>query len=154
MSRWIATDKELLELYAALSGYDPLSDGAQVIFEFDNGIPIAAAAYDNFNGYAMHSHIWIAEGRKPSRVWWWAIHHYMFVQAGAKLAVAVLRSNNPKVIRLAESMGYRFVSSIPNYYGDSDALFYVGTEEDAVFWRRYRNGASAPKYKLSMRVPS
>lgn len=154
MSRWISTHDELIPLYTELTGYNPFSSLARVIFEFDDGIPVAAALYDHFNGHAVHSHVWIAEGRRPSRVWWWVIHDYLFNQLHAKMAVVVADSRNPRSLKLAESMGYKLAATIPGYYGNGDALIFNGTEEDARFWQRYRHGAPAPMYKDSERMPA
>lgn len=147
MSRWISTNKKLIPLYAEMSGYET-TQRAQVIFEFQDGIPIAGALFDYFNGQTIHSHIWIAQGRRPSRVWWWTIHDYVFNQAKAQLAVGSIKSTNERMIKLAESMGYSLHSKMENYYPDgADMLFYIGTAETATHWQRYRNGAPAPKYE-------
>lgn len=156
MSRWIGTNRDLIPLYTELSGYDPFSSLAQVIFEFDGQKPIAAALYDHYNGHSIHSHVWIAEGEKPSRVWWWAIHDYIFNVLKVKLAVLLANSNNPKSMRLAESLGYELTATIPNYYGTSDALFYTGTEDMARHWQRYRSGKTPPPTyaKIHERMPA
>jgi hypothetical protein len=146
MSRWISTHTELLPLYGTLSGYTA-GPFAQVIFEFDGGIPVAAALFDNYNDYSIHAHVWIASGHKPSRVWWWAIHHYPLCVLKVNKVYAVIRSTNKRVLRLVESMGFKYVTMVPDYFREGEhCMFFEGTVETAKFWFRYRNGAAPPKY--------
>ena len=150
--RWISTDKELIELYGALSGYNSSPELAQVIFEFKDGLPIAAALYDGFNGQSIHTHMWIKKGEHPSRIWWWAVHDYVFNQLGCKKAIGVIKSTNKRAVHLAISMGYQLEGRIKDYYKDGHALFFVGTEETARFWQQFRNGKKPPMYKETART--
>lgn len=147
-TRWIASDMELVPLFVELANYSP-TEHAQVIFEFVDGMPVAAALYDHYNGKSIHTHIWIEKGKRPSRVWWWVIHDYMFNQLRAKQAVAIIDSSNRKSLKLARHMGYQQVGTIPDYFPNGDAVILVGIEVTAWHWRRYRNGAPPPKYGVS-----
>lgn len=141
--RWISTDDELIPLFRELCDYTP-TDHARVIFEFDDGMPVAAAMYDHYNGKTIHQHVWIAVDKRPSRVWWWAIHDYTFNQLRAKVCLVMTSSSNRKAIELARHMGYKFAARIPEYYSDGDAMVFTGTERDATFWKRYRDGKTPP----------
>jgi hypothetical protein len=155
MSRRISTGTELVSLYASLTGYKPASD-ATAIFEFDNGIPIAGMAYDNYFGYSITNHVWVAQGRRPSRVWWWVVHDYPINQVGVQKVFGVVRSSNKAAQRLVSSAGYKLVGRVPDFYADGeDCLFYEVTADTAVFWQRY-GGAEPPKYgsRGEMRMPT
>lgn len=144
MSRWISTHDELVPLFAELSGYEPRMPNPRVVFEFDDGIPIAAAAYDEYTGPAIHFHIWIARGRKPSRVWWWVIHDYPLNQLGVEQVIGITRETNRNAIRIAETNGWELITRIPGHYDDGDALIWRITEDTAKHWQRYRNGNTPP----------
>lgn len=152
--RWISTDQELVELYGALSGYNGHPKLSQVIFEFKDGLPIAAALYDGFNGMSIHTHMWIAKGARPSKAWWWAVHDYVFNQLGCKNAIGIINSSNRKAVHLAITMGYGLQARIKHYYPDGDALFFVGTAESAKLWQRFRKGKKPPSYGLIERTES
>lgn len=143
--RWISGDVELIPLFRELCDYNP-TEKAQVIFEFEDGMPVAAALYDHYTGKTIHTHAWIAKNKRPSRVFWWVIHDYTFNQLMAKQAVAMIDASNRKSVHLATSMGYKFVARIPDYYPNGDAVIFVGTEDSARHWQRYRNGAPPPTY--------
>jgi|SoiMethySBSTD1v2_1073268.scaffolds.fasta_scaffold02761_35 hypothetical protein len=144
MSRWISTHDELIPLYTELTDYVPHLPDPRVIFEFEDGIPIAAAAYDDYTVVSINFHIWIAKGRRPSRVWWWAVHDYPFNQLGVKQGFGMARETNRNVIRAAETGGWELIARLPDHYRDGDTLIFRLTPETAKHWQRYRSGATPP----------
>ena len=142
--RWLNTDQAQIP-YLAEKMEVSYTENAQIIVECEDDEVIAAGLYDLYNGKSIHSHIWIAKGRHPSRVWWWAMHDYPLWQLGVTNIIATVSSANKEAIKVAEHLGYKLVSMIPDYYPDcSSQLIYVGVEENAVFWHRFKDGRLKP----------
>jgi RimJ/RimL family protein N-acetyltransferase len=142
MTRWINTDRSIIPEVAEMVGPLFPTGAAQAIAEFDNKEMIAGALFDDYNGQSIHTHIWIAKGRMASRVWWWAIHDYMFRQLGVVNTIATVKSTNKTSIKVSENLGYKLVATIPNYYPNGeDQLIYLGTEEMARHWPKLQEKA-------------
>ena len=142
--RWLNTDRRMLPFLADLAGI-AFTNNAMLIAEYDNGIPIAVGIFDQFNGRSIHAHMWIATGRRPSRVWYWAMHDYPYWQLGVTNVVATVSAANKAMNKLAIHFGGKLVGTVPDYHVDgSDLLIYSGIEEDAPFWKRYKGGRKSP----------
>ena len=145
MSRWICSNRAILPMFANLSGVTSYTSDAQIIMEFEGETPIAGALYDNYNGKSVHVHVWVAKGQRPSRVWWWVAHDYPFNRLAVTNVFATIASSNEDAIRLAEKMGGKVVATLPDYFLTcDDCLMFLGTEETATHWQRYRNGKVSP----------
>lgn len=149
--RGLVTDREVLPMLADFAGI-PYTANAQLIAEYDNGIPVAIGIFDQYNGRSVHVHMWIAYGRRPSRVWYWAMHDYPFWKLGVTTIVATILESNEKMVKLVKHLGGELVGRVPDYGPDgSDLLIYAGVEENMSFWHRYENGrASPPDYNRNM----
>lgn len=142
--RGLVTDREMLPILAKVAGVS-YTNNAQLIAEYDNGHPVAIGIFDQYNGRSIHVHMWIAPGRRPSRVWWWAMHDYPFWKLGITNVVATVSSSNRAIVKLAGHLGAKLVGVVPNYHEDgSDLFIYSGIEEDAPFWQRYGAGRLPP----------
>lgn len=138
MSRWLNVDPGFIPHVAkALNvAVTPLSS---IVAEFDGDMPVAALIFDNFTGSAVHTHIWIAEGRKPSRMFWWAIYHYGFVQLGCKAVIGTVPGNNKAALKLNKHLGFVPKLEIPNYLPNGESMvLHVLTEESAPDWRKWQ----------------
>ena len=140
-------------LYLAnLICFRPTED-ARFIAEQDDDEFKAIGIYDNYNGRSIHSHIWIADGYRPSRVFWWAMHDYPFHQLAVTNIIATVASSNKTALRLVRHLGYKYVAMVPDYYetGD-DQMIYVGLEENATHWHKYQDGRAAPPTYLNRQL--
>lgn len=136
--RWISCDSKLIPWLAPKVEVVPTAN-AIIVAEFEDDVPVAAAIYDQYNGKSIHSHVWIAEGRKPSRKFWFTTFDYVLRQCRVETAIAFVSSRNTKSKRLTEHLGYKLQTTIPNYYPDgSDVLVYMGTPESAVNWLKFK----------------
>lgn len=137
-------DQRDMRYMANLMGYKPTED-ARFISEVEDDVPKAIGIYDNFNGRSVHSHIWLAPGYRPTRMFWWAMHDYPFYKMGATNVLATVKASNKAARKLVNHLGYMFVCEIPDYHetGESEIL-YVGTEETATHWHKYKDGKIAP----------
>lgn len=137
MSRWLVTDKDWVPVLANMANMD-YTQNAQVIAEMDNGQPIAVALFDLWNGYFMILHLWIKEGCRPSKCFYWAASDYPFAQAGVKKVFINPSSHNRRVLKLAKHMGFKLVARVPDFYADGeDALIHCITREEVTFLRRF-----------------
>lgn len=137
MARWINTDPKFMPHLAGAMGLVP-TPNAVVVAEFDGTDPIAGAIFDGYNGKSIHSHVWIAPGRRPSRSFWWVCFDYMFTQCGVETVIGTVPSSNKAAQKLDEHLGYVLNSTIPNYYPDGDdCMLYVCTRATAMNWQKF-----------------
>lgn len=140
--RWVNTDAQFLPFLAQAMELSP-TPHAVCVSEFDDTAPVAGAVFDGYNGRAIHSHIWIAPGRRPSRHFWYACFDYMFRVCGVQTVVGTVPSGNLAAQKLDEHLGYRLKATVPNYYPNGDdMLLYVCTPDTAIDWHKF-----APKTK-------
>jgi len=139
MSRWINSDPmftpylaEILEIAA--------SNGATQLSEFDGVEPICGALFDGYNSVSVHAHIWIAPGRRPSRLFWWATYDYLFNQCKVLNVIGTVPAGNEAAQKLDEHLGFVLNSVIQNYYPSGEAMMlYVCTPETVSdSWRNMR----------------
>ena len=134
--RWINTDPAFVPYLAQVMDM-VVTANCVCVSEFDDEKPIAGALFEGYNGKAIHSHIWIAPGRRPSRRFWWACFDYMFRQCGVETVIGTVPSSNMAARKLDEHLGYRLNSVVPNYYPNGDdMLLYVCTPATAMDWQR------------------
>lgn len=84
--------------------------------------PIAGVVYDNYNGATIHAHIWIAEGKKPSREWYYAIFDYPLVQLKVSKIIGQVNSKNKSAMKLDSHFGFVLEAEITEYYDDGGSL--------------------------------
>jgi len=136
--RWINSDPAFVPYLAGVLEVSPTPNSVCVC-EFDDAVPISGVLFDGYNGKSIHAHIWIAPGRKPSRLWWYAIYDYMFRQCKVANVIGTVPSSNKAARRLDEHLGFKLNSIIPNYYPNGDdMLLYICTAETAIDWQRFR----------------
>lgn len=137
MSRWINCDPGFIPHLAGMLEVAP-TPNAVCVAEFDGEVPVCGALFDGYNGKSIHAHIWIAEGRKPSRFWWFAVYDYMLRQCGVETIIGTVPSSNTAAQKLDEHLGFRLNSVIPNYYPNGDdMMLYIATKETVPDWKRF-----------------
>ncbi len=137
MSRWINCDPSFLAHLAAQLEVAP-TPNAVCVAEFDNETPVCGALFDGYNGKSIHAHIWIADGRKPSRFWWFAVYDYMLRQCGVETVIGTVPSSNKAAQKLDKHLGFVLNSVIPNYYPNGDdMMLYVATKDTVPDWQRF-----------------
>lgn len=117
-----------LPVLCAKLGYTPTMF-AQCIVCLEGGIPIAGAIYDCYNGVGITAHLWIAEGKAPSREWFAAIFDYPFNRLQVKKISGQVASTNHAAARLDERMGFVKEASIKDYFPGGDLDIYTMTRE-------------------------
>jgi RimJ/RimL family protein N-acetyltransferase len=138
MSRWINSDLRNLQSLADIMDLVP-TEKAICILECEGTEVICGALFDGYNGKTIHGHIWIAEGKQPSRLFWYAIYDYPFRQCGVTNLIGTVVSYNKKAQKLVEHLGFRLNSIVPNYYPNgADMMLYVCTVETAGRWEKIR----------------
>lgn len=141
--RWLNTDPQFLPHLAGILKVVP-TEWAMHVSEFDHVTPIAGVLFDGYNERSVHAHIWIAPGRRPSRVWWWAVCDYAFNQMGVENVIGTVPESNVEAMKLDEKLGFRLNSRIEDYYPDGDAmLLYVCTRKTVFDFERFRPLAAA-----------
>lgn len=137
MSRWINCDPGFIPHLADLLEVSPTPQ-AVCVAEFDGVVPVCGALFDGYNGKSIHSHVWIAKGRKPSRFWWYAVYDYMFRQVEVENVIGTVPSSNLAARKLDEHLGFVLNAIIPNYYPNGDDMcLYVCTKESAINWQKF-----------------
>lgn len=142
MSRWLVTDRKWIPMLSAVANLN-YSQYANIIAEIEDGVPIAVILFDDYNHYSMTCHLWIREGKRPSRCFYWAAHDYPFSQAGVEKVFVYPSSRNARVLKMLKH-GWKFVTKIPDFYAEgNDALVYSITQDDAEFLNRF---SKEPRY--------
>lgn len=108
--------------------YSPTSY-AQTIVCLDDGLPIAGVIYDCYNTVGITAHLWIAEGKVPSREWYCAIFDYPFNRLKVKKISGQVASGNRAACELDEHMGFVKEAVIKDYVRDGDLIIYTMTRE-------------------------
>jgi hypothetical protein len=152
MSRWINSDIRNLPTLAGIMDIMP-SEKAVCVLECEGTEVICGALFDGFNGQSIHGHIWIADGRQPSRLFWFAIYDYPFRHCGVTNLIGTVMSSNKKSQRLVEHLGFRLKAVISNYYPNGDDMWlYVCKVETAGRWERIRPARLIVKEQENVRT--
>lgn len=101
---------------------------AQCIVCMEDGFPIAGVVYDGYNGGSIAAHIWIKEGKRPSRAWYGAIFDYPFNRLGVKKIIGQVKSTNSKAVVLDSHFGFIMEAFVADFYEDGDLLIYTMTK--------------------------
>lgn len=138
MSRWINTDQAFLPWVAQALSLVP-TQSAVIVAEFDGVAPVAAVIFDGYNGVAVHVHIWVYEGRRPSRAFWFAVYHYCWQQLGCRMAIGTVPSSNKKALKLNAHLGFRPHTVIEHYYPNGDDMhMLIATPYTIPDWRKWQ----------------
>lgn len=138
MSRWINTDQKFLPFVANALDYVPTA-AATIVSEFDDVAPVASFITDSYNGHSAYVHLWIAPGRRPSRMFWFAIYHYIWQQLACKMVLANVASSNTKAQRLDAHLGFQRRGFVEGYYPNGDdMILYVATPYTIPDWRKWQ----------------
>lgn len=118
-----------LPLLCKILNYMP-SSYAQVIACVEDGVFIAGVVYDGYNGGSIGAHIWVDEGKRPSREWYAAIFDYPFNVLGVNKIVGQVKGSNEEARKLDEHLGFVHEASITGYYDDGDSLIIYTMTKD------------------------
>ena len=102
---------------------------AQSIVCLEEGMPIAGVIYDCYNTVGITAHLWIAEGKVPSREWFVAIFDYPFNRLRVKKISGQVASTNQAACELDENMGFVKEAVIKDYVRDGDLIVYTMVRE-------------------------
>jgi len=95
----------------------------------DDNTLVAGAISEGYNTVSITAHIWIAEGRQPSKDWMAAIFDYPFNHLGVHKIVGRVYSGNDQAVKLDEKFGYVLEATIKDFCPDGDLLIYTMTRE-------------------------
>lgn len=109
---------------------------------------IAGAIFDDYNTVSVQSHVWVAEGRVPSRGWYAAICDYPFNRLGVKKVMGKVVSENKNAMRLDEHLGFVLEATITDYSPFGDLKIYSITREqckilNSPLWKKHVELAAA-----------
>lgn len=107
----------------------------------DKGEVIAGAIFDDYNTASIHIHVWIKEGRTPSRDWIYAIMDYPFNKLQIGKLIAAIGSWNSASIAFSTSMGCTLEAKVTGFFPDGDAMIYTMTKDqctvlNSTLWKR------------------
>ncbi len=85
--------------------------------------------YDCYNGAGITAHLWIAEGKVPSREWYAAIFDYPFNRLRVKKISGQVASTNVAACKLDERMGFVREAVIKDYIVGGDLIVYTMTRD-------------------------
>lgn len=137
-TRWLNSDPLFLQHLAQIMGI-VVTPHAHCLAEFRGTVPVAGAIFDGYNGQSIHAHVWIPEGCRPSRLWWWACHDYMFNQLKVTNVIGTVPSSNKAAQKLDEHIGFKLHARVPAYYPDGDdMLLYICTKDTAYDYEKFR----------------
>lgn len=98
------------------------SSYAQVLSNMEDGVYIAGVVYDGYNGGSIGAHIWVDDGKRPSKEWFAAIFDYPFNVLGVNKIVGQVKGSNEEARKLDENFGFVKEAEITEYYDDGDSL--------------------------------
>ena len=101
----------------------------QCISCVQDGKLIAGALYENFNRVSIGAHLYIAEGKLPSKEWYAAIFDYPFNQLGVRKIVGQVFSTNVEAQRLDEHLGFVLEAIIKDHSPNGDLFVYTMTRD-------------------------
>ena len=115
---------------------------AQCIVCMEDGEPIAGATYDCYTGVSITAHLWIAEGKVPSREWYAAIFDYPFNRLRVKKLGGQVPSTNLPSLRLNRHFGFVEEAVIKDWIQGGDLVIFTMTKEqcrvlNSPAWKRH-----------------
>lgn len=118
-----------LPLICKILNYMP-STYAQVISCMEDGVFIAGVVYDGYNGGSIGAHIWVDDGKRPSKEWFAAIFDYPFNVLGVKKIIGQVKGSNDEAHALDRHFGFIKEADIAEYYDDGDSLVIYSMTKD------------------------
>jgi hypothetical protein len=126
----------------------PPTPSMQCIVCGDSRGLIAGALYEDYNTVSVSAHVWVAEGRVPSRAWYAAICDYPFNRLGVRKVVGRVVSENKNAMRLDEHLGFVHEATITDFSPFGDLKIYTITREqckilNSPLWQKHVSRAAA-----------
>ena len=103
---------------------------AQVIACVEDGICIAGVVFDGYNGGTIGAHIWVDDGKRPSKDWFGAIFDYPFNRLQVNKIIGQVKGSNDEARKLDEHFGFVKEAEITQYYDDEDSLIIYTMRKD------------------------
>lgn len=126
--KWLDCSTLPLPLLCKKVNYFP-THMAQCIACIEEGTVIAGVVYDHYNDLTIQAHIWIEEGKVPSRAWFGAIFDYPFNRLGVHKILGQVAENNAEAQKLDEHFGFSEEARIRDFSLDGDLILYSMTRE-------------------------
>lgn len=98
-------------------------------FTTDEGLPIAAFLFNDFNGSNIEMTIYAERGRMTRKLLRF-IARYVFLSLGCRRLSAKIKRNNKRALRAAYRFGFRYEGISKNYFPDCDAVRFFMTAQD------------------------
>jgi RimJ/RimL family protein N-acetyltransferase len=97
-----------------------------------NGEIIACCMYGRFHSKSMHQHVFIKDGERLTRDIIWFVFYYPFIQLGVNVLIAMLSTENKKIIKLCKHVGFKEKCIIENAFNNANMLIMTLIKDDCV----------------------
>lgn len=98
-------------------------------FTTDDGKPLAAFLFNDFNGANIEMTIYAEHGRMTRRLLRY-VARYVFMQLGCRRLSAKIKRSNKRALKAAYRYGFRYEGISKAYFHDSDAVRFFMLRDD------------------------
>lgn len=116
MRQIVASTPEHLQFLCAELEYVP-APNLKGITLLSDGEPVIVIGYDCWTSGSVAMHQWIKHPKYVQRDILREAFRYPFEIGNLQVVIAVVRSDNPKALKLDKRIGFQEVAVIPNAYG-------------------------------------
>ena len=95
-----------------------------------NGVLKAGIDYDSYTGASIAMHSRCDDPQAPNRLFFWAIFDYPFNQLKVKRVTGLVPKSNKIAQQIDEKLGWKYETTLVDYFPDSDGLVYLMTRSD------------------------
>lgn len=103
----------------------------------DNGVLKVGVYYDGFTGTSIAMHSRCDDPKTPNREFYRIIFDYPFNQLKVKVVRALVSTNNQKARRIDEKLGWKYETTLVDYFPDGDGIVYVMRKAECRWIRKY-----------------
>lgn len=125
----IDCSNHFLPLIAKATGYHPSATAGSICC-IEDGECIAGVIYDNYFISSVQCHIWVDEGKVPSREWIAAIFDYPFNHLKVKKIIGQVRADNEDALKLDTHFGFAEEARITDYFPDGESVLILSMTRD------------------------
>ncbi len=137
-ARIVSDDSSRVGTWMQAVGAGFYRDGCVCIGCERDGLLVAGAMFDYYNGASVFAHI--AVTGRFSKAWLHAICHYPFIHLGCNTVIGLVASDNKKAQRFDENFGFKRQVELAGADPSGSMYIYTLKKDDCRFLRRNDHG--------------
>ena len=95
-----------------------------------DGVLVVGIMYDGYTGASIAMHSRCDNPKATTREFYRRIFDYPFNQLGVKRVTGIVPSNNSRALQVDQKLGFKYETTLADYFPDGDAVIFIMRRED------------------------